>query len=124
MGIAVGTHACGQNPRHRPCSLHFLRWRWNSGTGLEANSRGDPVMSHGPEGPGKFLISPARAATPVLAATNLPAPALDHGRCRQAHTHGHATDTDPRMAPSAYRAIVSLPCRSWRDRGYGRWTLA
>ena len=31
---------------------------WEGGTGLEGNSRGNPVMSHGPEGPDKLLIRP------------------------------------------------------------------
>src|SRR5215471_20111577 len=37
-----------------PLSMRSLK----GGTGLEGNSRGNPVMSHGPKGPDKLLIRP------------------------------------------------------------------
>jgi hypothetical protein len=41
---------------------------WRGGTGLEGNSCGNPVMSHGLKGPDKLLIRPTRVARPVLTA--------------------------------------------------------
>src|SRR5580700_7823945 len=41
---------------------------WNGGTGLDGNSRGNPVMGHSPHGLDKLLIRPTRVARPVLAA--------------------------------------------------------
>jgi hypothetical protein len=136
----------------------------NDGTGLEGNSRGNPVMSHGREGPDKLLIRPTRVARPVLAAPGTspskdtppdgqarrespgttsnqpartrprerpvpaspysqarkespgaashqpwPAPAINHGRYRQAKTHRHGRSTTALGVPGSIQRNLAWP---------------